>query len=436
MERKVNPIFLDKGQFVARLSRPWIDTPFWMQGFIITSEEELQALRKYCDYAYIDTNRGTGAEFYMEADMELPSNPGLEEKLSQRSIKGNYPVKLPLQQAIHEIIAMLRDVTIKFHILLEDIKNSQKVDMGKVEDIIVPIINAIANNVDAIVLVSNLKDDHAYPLSHPISGCILATVLGQYLGLGRGQLKLLACGVLLKDIGNIKVPNEILNKAGMLEDMEYREVQKHVYYGMEILKNSPGVSEHIVNVALTHHERFDGTGYLNGLKGLNIPVYGRIASIVDCYDAMTRKRPHSEPSTPHAAIQNIFSWRNKMFQDELVDYFMKCLGTYPNGSLVELTTGEVALVVAQNTEKKLKPIIVPLYDENKNFHQQLRMVDLSKVKAAKGKKAVSILRDIQPSMYEIDLNEIYAKLDDIVAESEDVSSGGGLLSKFKQLVGK
>ena len=105
------------------------------------------------------------------------------------------------------------------------------------------------------------------------------------------------------------------------------------------------MNEDIINIALTHHERFDGSGYPGGLVGTQTPVYGRIAGVIDSYNAMISHRPYSEPQSQHKVLQQMYNWRNKLFQDELVEQFLQCLGVYPTGSLVELNTGEVAIVV-------------------------------------------------------------------------------------------
>ena len=111
----------------------------------------------------------------------------------------------------------------------------------------------------------------------------------------------------------------------------------------------------------SHHERFDGSGYPKGLKGGEIPLLGRIAAIIDFYDAVTSDRPFAEAMSPHAAIKYLYTFRNTHYQDELIEQFIQTIGTYPVGTLVELNTGEVAIVIEQNQVRRLLPKVVVVH---------------------------------------------------------------------------
>jgi len=416
MERKVSPLFLDKGMFVTRLSRPWIDTPFWIQGFVVRTDEELNALRKYCEFAYIDTVRGIEAEFYMEEDMQLRTNRVLEKDLINRSIKACYHRHDPLKQALPEAIAVLEGAMSKYKILIHDIKYLQTVDMGKVESIVGPVVNAILKQPDALVLLANLRNRQGYFQSHAINSCILASAFGRFLGLNSDELHKLASGMILLDIGNTRVPEDILYKEGALNDEELREIHKHVFYSVKLLNQSVGVDEDIINMALTHHERIDGSGYPNALSGKMVPVYGRIAAIIDCFDAMIRQRAHARSMSPHAALQEVYRWRGKLFQDVLVDFLMQTLGTYPCGSLVELNSGEIALVITQNPEQKLKPVVLPLMDREGRRYSQFKALDLSRKPMSGTGKVISILRDVEAGSLGINMDSLYLGLHKMLPE--------------------
>jgi HD-GYP domain-containing protein (c-di-GMP phosphodiesterase class II) len=213
--------------------------------------------------------------------------------------------------------------------------------------------------------------------------------------------------MLLLDIGKMKVPEEILNKEATLTEAEFLEIKKHVDYGVEILRCTPGIDDNVIHIALTHHERYDGSGYPNGLPGDQIPVYGRIAAIIDCYDAMTSKRSYSEAVSPHNALQKIYNWRNKFFQDELVEQFLQCLGVYPTGSLVEMNTGEVGIVLSQNRTKRLKPRIMLLLDADKTTYKNFKIIDLVTEAADSSGNILNILCAHDPGAFGIDPTEFY-----------------------------
>ncbi len=410
MERKVNPLFLEKGMFISQLSRPWMDTPFWIQGFIVRTDEELSALRKYCDFAYIDTNRGIEAEFYMEEDMELPSHPRLERNLLNKAVKSRYSPQVGLKQELSHAISVLEGSMSAYTRLLDQVRQDGVVDYGQIESLVTPLIQSIIRQPDTLVLLANLRNRHGYRRSHAINSCIYATAFGRYLGLNSTELNLLAAGMLLLDTGNIWVPDELLDKRGALSDEELREIRKHVYYTLKLLDISPGIPVDLINMALTHHERYDGSGYPNALSGLKTPVYGRIAAIVDCFDAMVRNRTCSDPMTPHAALQEIYRWRGKQFQPELVDQFLKALGTYPSGSLVELSSGEIALVVAQHPKHKLNPVILPLKHKNADTVVEPRVIDTAVKPVSARAKEIAILGDVSWEDAGIDSDRLYLEL--------------------------
>jgi HD-GYP domain-containing protein (c-di-GMP phosphodiesterase class II) len=177
------------------------------------------------------------------------------------------------------------------------------------------------------------------------------------------------------DVGKVRLPKELLTKSAPLTQEEAAIMRKHVAYTVEILRKTKGINEHVINIALTHHERYDGSGYPNGLVGMQTPAYGRMAAIIDCYDAMITTTPYRNAIPEHKALQNIYNLRDKAFQQELVEQFMQCMGVYPTGSLVELSSGAVAAILSQNAQQKLKPKVLLLLDENKRPYKKRRVFD-------------------------------------------------------------
>ena len=227
------------------------------------------------------------------------------------------------------------------------------------------------------------------------------------MGLPKKDLRTLATGLLMMDMGNVHVPEGILSKKGRLTEAEYRIVKKHVGQGVAILKNTEGMNEDIINIALTHHERFDGSGYPSAIQGTQIPVYGRMAAIIDCYDAMTSHRPFSAAKSPYAALQNIYNWRGSAFQPELVEQFLQCIGVYPTGSLVEMSNGVVAIVLEQNLTQRMRPKIMMILDEDKKHFMEYKIVDLSKEFEDSGNLPLNIYRGLDPEAHGIDPSEYY-----------------------------
>lgn len=155
-----------------------------------------------------------------------------------------------------------------------------------------------------------------------------------------------------------------------------------------------------------HHERFDGSGYPDGLKEDMIPTFARIAAIVDTYDAVTSKREYAEAISPPDAIKLLYKSRDVDFQAELVEAFIQAVGIYPAGTLVELSSGEVAVVVAEYRARRLRPKVMVLLDNDKNKLKKSVIVDLCEASQNDDAPALSIVKGLDPDVYGIDLARI------------------------------
>ena len=228
-------------------------------------------------------------------------------------------------------------------------------------------------------------------------------------GYTKEDMRVLAKGMLLLDVGKLKIPSNILNKSGLLTKSEFAVAKKHVEFGVQLLRNTNGISESIIGMVQTHHERFDGSGYPGGLEGEQIPVFGLIAAIVDTYNAMTRKTLYRGAIAHHKVLQELYRWRDKYFQGELVEQFLQCLGVYPTGGLVEMTSGEVGIVTAQNMRDRLRPTISMLLDELKNPWEVNPHIDLSTDRVDENGIERNILRTLRPGAYGISESQFAAK---------------------------
>lgn len=407
MERKVNVAFLKTGMYVSNLDRPWIDTPFLLEGFLIDNEEDLNVLNQYCIYVYIDPERGLSAEEYIEEAPRLKTNAYLERFLQDNKKKVSYENKSSTKDELPAAKTALEDASNQVAHIMENVKEGKNLDIDAVKGVVEPILDSIIRNSEAYMWLSMMQKKSAYTYSHSVDNCALAIAFGRYMGLPKKDLRTLAIGLLMMDMGNVKVPEGILNKAGRLTEPEYRIVKKHVGHGVEILKSTKGMNEDVINISLTHHERFDGSGYPNALQGSQIPVYGRMAAIIDCYDAMTSHRPFSAAKSPYVALQNIYNWRGSAFQPELVEQFLQCIGVYPTGSLVEMTNGQVGIVLEQNLTQRMRPKIMIILNESKENLMEYKIVDLSEQFEDESNLPLNIHRGLDPGVYDIDPTEYY-----------------------------
>jgi HD-GYP domain-containing protein (c-di-GMP phosphodiesterase class II) len=178
-------------------------------------------------------------------------------------------------------------------------------------------------------------------------------------------------------VGKMLVPDEILNKSGTLSKKEFKEMKNHVTYGVDLLEKSSGITDESIYVALQHHERIDGSGYPNEVPGAELHLFGRIGSICDVYDAMTTVRAYGDTPPPNEALKKMFGWKGQNFDPDLVDTFIMCLGIYPIGSVLELDTGEVAVVNAINRSDLLNPKVLVYMDSGGMRYPKPFEVDFS-----------------------------------------------------------
>ena len=407
MDRKVNATYLKLGMYVSNLDRPWIDTPFLLEGFLIKNEEDISILTQYCSYVYIDTDLGIGASKYIEEAPRLKSNLYLESYLQDNKKQVHYEDTKTTKEELPEAQIAMKNANDKVTHIMEGVKQGKKLKIQEVKGVVEPILDSVVRNAEAYMWLRMMQKKSASTYSHSVENCALAVAFGRHMGLPKNDLKTLAIGLLMMDVGNMRVPEPILNKKGRLTEVEYRIIKKHVGHGVKILQGTKGMNEDIINITLTHHERFDGSGYPGALQKTQIPVYGRMAAIIDCYDAMTSTNQFSSAKSEYAALQNIYNWRGTAFQPELVEQFLQCMGVYPTGSLIEMTTGEVGIVIGQNTMQRMRPKIMLLLDADKSHLIEYMTIDLTKQFEDSSGYPLNIHRGLDPGSYGLDPKEYY-----------------------------
>lgn len=370
MKRKVDVNDLRIGMFVGELDRPWLETPFLFQGFEITTAAEVTELQRCCKHVYVlDEDPALAAK----ARLAGPRLAAVKTVQNERNIRieqdllklTNHPGARPLYpelSTLEEEIEQTRDTYKQARAMLpeilEDAKLGRALDIPGAKLAVSKIVESVIRNPDALTCFIQLKKKHEYTAQHSLRVSVLALLLGRQLGFNSDQLRLVGMGALLHDVGKAKVPVEILDKPEALTDSEFEIMKSHVPEGVKIVEAESGIAHESTDVVRGHHERMDGSGYAAHLRGDQIGIYGLIGAIADCYDAITSERSYHHAMSPHAALKKMYEWRGSAFHAPLVEQFIQCLGIYPIGSVVELNTGEVAVVAALNRVRRLKPRVV------------------------------------------------------------------------------
>lgn len=414
---KISTVDLDIGMYVSGLDRPWLETPFYTQGFLIEGPEDLDRLREYCEFVFVDSYRSRKKAAPLRRSAQNPSEAAPSNKrvkdrpripiahiFAGRELKSyaddsGWEEEHPRAQlAMNTLIGDIDDI-------FDHVSQGEKLNIVKLRKSVEPVVDSISRNPDACLWVTRLKKHDQYTYQHSLSAAMWSVSLGRQLGLQRHDLRSLAMGCMLMDIGKLRVEPSLLQAERELNNEEAAEVAAHVGHGMEILQECGILNQDVIDMVAHHHERYDGSGYPNGLAGDEIPPFARIASIVDTYDAITSLRAHAKAIAPSEAIKLLYNSRDEDFQAELVEAFIQAIGIYPAGTLVELSSGEVGVVVAEYRTRRLRPKVMVLLDANKNALRQSKLVDLQEGEG-KATGSLSIKKSLEPYAYDIDLSRV------------------------------
>jgi HD-GYP domain-containing protein (c-di-GMP phosphodiesterase class II) len=513
MATKIQSTDLKVGMFVADLDRPWVDTPFLLQGFLIEDEAQIATLKTHCEFVIVDRARSVGDQFEAPAVSTgnpaslrkplasmgtaqaeaKPAKPGHEavppppprpaparqgkvlrlEEVTRRAgsraaaeaaagdgedgdgmigrmFRGLFggrkardkpaaappprvedppetpqefearaallPPGIPVQTYVNvttveeeaprarEVMAHAGELLDK---LVSDIRLGQSFEVERVEEIVDDMVESIVRNPQALMWVAKLREQDITSYGHGLQVSVYLTSFGRHLGFPKAQLSQLAQIGLLLDIGKMRLPREILDKQGRLSDDEFEAAKEHVAYGLEILNESGGFDAAILHGIEQHHERMNGSGYPRGLAGDEIQIFGRMAGIVDCFAALTNHRPYAAAVSSYEALRNITAWGGDFFHEPLVQQFVSSVGVFPVGSLIELSSGEVAVVVEHSKVRRLRPRVLVVTGPDKTPAPYPTMVDLLYDPKMGGEEPAFIKRGLAPGAYGLNLADFY-----------------------------
>jgi putative nucleotidyltransferase with HDIG domain len=402
---KILAVDLEVGMYVTRLDRPWLETPFTLQGFRLDSRQEIERLQTYCQYVYIDTAQSSQASTTIQRKVRTQPRRPVQEFFPKRTLK-NYQDGSDWGGEYSKAIQAIEILSKGIDEIFDGAASGGVIDVVKAKRSVDPMIDSIIRNPDACVWLARSKQEDKYTYQHALGASIWAVALGRKLGLPKADLRSLAIGGLLFDVGKLRVAGGLVETDRPLSDEEFQQVRDHVLLGADMIEGSGLMNQDVIDMITYHHERHDGSGYPKGLRGDDIPVFARIAAIVDCYDAITSHRSYARAMAPSQAVKMLYEWKDVEFQPELVEQFIQAVGVYPAGSLVELSTGEIAVVVAGYRTRRLRPRVMVVLNADKSPLEAARSVDLMAQTHTDDGQALDIVNSLEPDAYGLNMSAI------------------------------
>ena len=391
MLKKIKVDQLRLGMHLKEFCGSWMEHPFWRSGFVITDPKDIASiLASSIKEVWIDCGKGidVGADeaVVSEAQSEAEVEAALEEVVKERR---NIAPATTAQEIAHATKICFQ---------------GKAVDIGGAQKLVDEITDSVTRNPSALISLARLKTADDYTYMHSVAVCAMMVALAKQLKLDERQTRQAGIAGLMHDLGKAMIPMEILNKPGKLTDAEFTIVKTHPEEGYRMLLTGTDVDPIVMDVCLHHHEKTDGSGYPKGLKDEEISLFAKMGAVCDVYDAITSNRPYKAGWDPAESLRRMAEWSKGHFDVQVFQAFVKSLGIYPIGSLVQLKSGRLGVVVDQTGKSLTMPTVKVFYSTKSNMRIVPELVDLSRP----GTTEKIVSREDPAKWRFADLNELWS----------------------------
>ena len=399
MIKRIPVSALQVGMYITDLNNDWIPHNTQRKRGVVKKEETIEKIRRMgVKHIYIDSSKGKDTQDAEPAHEVDHHNDALLDSAGE--LKPGITKVAPLPEEMMKAQQIHSQAQGLVGNLLKDVKVGKAIDIAPIHELANELQSSVFRNANALSCLGRIREKDNYLLEHSVNLSVLMSLFGRYRKLSSDALHQTIVGALLHDIGKILTPDEVLHKPGRLSPEEFEVMKAHARHSRDILANTKGIGELSVITAAEHHERLDGTGYPEGLKGKQISVYGRMVAITDVYDAITADRVYHKGMTPTHGLKKLLEWSGDHLDPGLVREFIRCVGLYPIGSLVLLESGKLGVVVETNEDDQRLPVVRVMYDTRFRAAITIDTIDLSRP----GNQD-RILRSVDPDIYKIDVRK-------------------------------
>jgi putative nucleotidyltransferase with HDIG domain len=411
---------LTLGMYLHEFCGSWMEHPFWRAKFLIKDPHDLARIHATAIHeCWIDTDKGvdvapgTASVSREEADARIETDFNRLEDLPPLQL--SLPVPPPpqrdhapanLQHELKRAASICMRSKQAVVSMFNEARMGRAVDAAAAQSLVEEISDSVTRNPGALISLARLKTADDYTYMHSVAVCGLMVALARQLKLDDAQTRLAGMAGLLHDLGKAAVPLAVLNKPGKLTDQEFTVVRSHPVAGYHMLKEGGQVADAVLDACLHHHEKIDGTGYPDKLRGDAISVIARMTAICDVYDAITSDRPYKRGWDPSESLRRMAEWTTDHFDARLFQAFVKSIGIYPVGSLVRLTSGRLGVVLEQAPAALTTPRVKVFFSTKSDLRIPPEVVDL----AAPGATEKIVARESPDQWNFPDLNELWSGL--------------------------
>lgn len=390
MYKKIKTEDLRVGMYVVDVGLSWLENPylFMAEGVLEDDAAISGVLADGFEEAIIDIRRSREGSIpenlvpIEEMSTAEHVSKGVSDATSSSSPEPVSPPSVSVSAEMSKAQAIYAESLSFVRGFMDSAREGKPIDMAAAEPLVEDIIQSVSRNAGALTGFAKLRAYDHYTYTHCLNVSMLAVAFAKYLNFEAVALRQIGLAGLFHDLGKAMIPDFILNCPGRLTAEEFTVMKQHTVLGKDVLPQEGKLPPMVLKGMLEHHEKYNGTGYPKGLKGDEISQAGRILAVVDVYDALTSKRPYKSAMLPNKALSILYSMAGEDFYPGYVEHFIKCVGIYPVGQVVQLNTGQLGVVAATEPTQPLRPMVIIVRDPL-GRPAPPRMVDLSSTSSVK-----------------------------------------------------
>lgn len=407
MLKRISVNQLTLGMHLQEFCGSWMEHPFFRNSFVLRDAKDIAAiLGSSIKEVWIDCDKGLDVAPGAAAVSETEAQVQIDTELQAAVEAPRQIAPVAAAEEIHRAAKICGQARRAVLSMFEEARMGNVVEVGGAKLLVEEISDSVSRNPGALISLARLKTADDYTYMHSVAVCAMMVALAKQLGLDDAQTRSAGLSGLLHDLGKALMPMEVLNKPGKLSDAEFAIIKSHPVEGHKMLVAGNKVDPMAIEVVLHHHEKMDGSGYPDRLKGDQISLWARMGAVCDVYDAITSNRPYKSGWDPAESLRKMAEWTNGHFDPKVFHAFVKTMGIYPVGSLVRLNSGRIGVVMEQTAKSLTTPSVKVFFSTKSNLRIVPQLIDLSRPDASE-----RIVAREDPAAWNFpDINELWSGL--------------------------